>query len=230
MNTQLLETLTDALYGDSPIADAWRTAAQPDAPGYLMAIRALIANRQKLQGSVFVQTPSDFTPAWNGVLGATEAMCGCGQRRLLLPAQRRQVPILSESNVYALDPGGEVYLAPWGGDLPSAYLKLTHADGMLVMESTPFMSAQACAAWKGSSDTGENIWRQPLTEIRKTLQLPGEFHLDVSLLNEQRIEVGHPVCSVVSVKIGEGGDDVYIAPDVSVWPLTDPAATTHICE
>src|SRR6266568_5871733 len=117
-----LAALAGALYPEGSIAQGLIAATESEGSEYLEVVRSLIGQQGQLRGSVFVQIPAEPGAGWNPVLGATQPICWCGERRLLLPVTPRKELVPATYHSYTLAQGEYLYLAPWGGDAASAYL------------------------------------------------------------------------------------------------------------
>lgn len=104
------------------VAEAMRGS---DNPEYRKAIGYLISHREEIPHRVFVLLPgglrSNANPAWDAVKAGTESRCGCGNDRVLLPANIREEYRTGSAVVLAL--GSVLHIRPRGGNKESCALR-----------------------------------------------------------------------------------------------------------
>lgn len=148
------------------------------------ALLGLLTKQADLPGAVFVLVPNMQDPEMSGIVGATKSLCGCGQRRLLLPGQGRSRFMSHVTPVrFPLAPGGELLVTPWGGDAAVSYVRISRPD---------ISPDRVVCKWLHSSmahQPQQNYW---IDSLGRTARRTGE----IVIMHEFDTGVQIPVCAI----------------------------------
>lgn len=234
------------LFGPGQLGEFWQIAAMGDKfpDDARDALLGLAKHRDVLPAPVYFQVPegAQEDSRWQELIAASHSQCICPARRMLVPerGRARLVPhdmptlmVLKKSATPVL------MIVPHGGDLAAAHMSWSFDRGWPVCQELPQRQErpdqQSVTFAPGSTSPNYRKGDMHLKTrlLTQNLRRHGEIICYRTLSNGNGF-VTVPVCSILSVRVGETPEDVHltIELDASVsgqFVKPDETPARHVC-
>lgn len=206
--------------GDERLAESWEVVSGGNKhKDYLLSVRNLMGNRDRLPGVVMIDLPvrAGRTQDIDDILMATQPLCLCGWRRLLVGRRERR-DVLCGQEITLKSGSGPVYLGPHAGDLSATFLSFRIEGKRLLGREFPFVQQ----GWPG--------YRDALTEVPFTLDMlakrVGDHAIEITMCVDPDASTNQLVCKITQADPAAGTVTIVVDAAASV---ISPKLRQHSC-